>query len=161
MIWVKRNNNPTKSATVNFIKLQNKILTDHLAWSVWIYQEEVSPVCWSLGFCIKDIIIFLKVLNCSVWSVWISLDSATDENKSETGCCCIRVLILEVRNIWTRARSFLETESVLCKKLITVFMALVTKKIQLYFKLTKPCYSSSFADDFFVNRWHIKIQWRG
>ena len=25
-------------------------------------------------------------------------------------------------------------------------MALVTNKIQLYFKLTKPCYSSSFAD---------------
>ena len=94
-LWIKgryRKNNLTKSATVNFIKLQSKILTDHITWSVWIYQMEVSPVCWSLRFCIKDIVIFSTVLNCSVRTVWISLDSATDENKLETGCCCIRVL---------------------------------------------------------------------
>ena len=116
-LWIKgryRKNNLTKSAAVNFIKLQSKILTDHITCSVWIYQMEVSPVCWSLGFCIKDIVIFSKVLNFSVWSVWISLDSATDENKLETGCCCIRVLTLEVKNIWTRACSFLETKSVQC-----------------------------------------------
>ena len=110
-LWIKgkyRKNNLTKSATVNFIQLQRKILTDHITCGVRIDQMEVSPVCWSLRFCIKDIVIFSTVLNCSVRSVWISLDSATDENKFERGCCCIRVLTLEVRNIWTRVRSFLE-----------------------------------------------------
>ena len=136
-LWIKgkyRKNNLTKSATVNFIKLQSKILTDHITCSVWIYQMEVSPVCWSLGFCIKDIVIFSTVLNCSVRSVWISLDSATDENKLETGFCYIRVLKLEVRNIWTRARLFLETKSVQCWE--TGSLQCSTKKIHLYFKLT-------------------------
>ena len=112
-LWIKgqyRKSNLSKSATVNFIKIKSKILTDHITWSVWIYQKEVSPVCWSRGFCIKEIVIFSKVLNCSVWSVWISLESAKDENELETGCCCIRVLTLEVRNIWTRERSFLRGE---------------------------------------------------
>ena len=110
-LWIKgqsRKNNLTKSATVNFIQLQSKILTDHITCGVWIYQMEVSPVCWSLGFCTKDIVIFSTVLKCSIRGVWTSLDSATDENKFERGCCCIRVLTLEVRNIWTRVRSFLE-----------------------------------------------------
>ena len=98
-LWIKgkyRKNNLTKSATVNFIKLQSKILTDHITCGVRIDQTEWSPVCWSLRFCIKYIVIFSTVLNCSIRGVWISLDSATDENKFERGCCCIRVLTLEV-----------------------------------------------------------------
>ena len=138
-LWIKgqsRKNNLTKSATVNFIQLQSKILTDHITCSVWIYQMEVSPVCWSLRFCIKDIVIFSTVLNCSIRGVWISLDSATDENKFERGCCCIRVLTLEVSKIWTRVRSFLS--ALVFIYFLIVFTALVKKEIQTYLKLTKP-----------------------
>ena len=112
----------------------------------------MSPVCWSLRFCIKDIVIFSTVLNCSIRGVWISLDSATDENKLETGCCCIRVLTLEVRNIWTRVRSFLS--ALVFIYFLTLFTAVVKKKIQTYYKLTKPFCSSSFASGFFVHSWH-------
>ena len=106
-LWIKgkyRKNNLTKSATVNFIKLRSKILTDHIACDVWKDQTEWSPVCWSLRFCIKYIVIFSTVLNCSIRGVWISLDLAADESKLETCCCCIRVLTLEVRNNWTQTR---------------------------------------------------------
>ena len=149
-LWIKgryRKNNLTKSATVNVIKLQSKILTDHITCSVWIYQMEVSPVCWSLGFCIKDIVIFSTVLNCSVRSVWISLDSATDENKLETGCCCIRVLHWKLEIFEHERAHFSRPKACNIKKTNYSVYCFGNKEDAIVFQINHTILEFKFTDD--------------